>query len=241
MTIRLFEVGGSIRDELMGIENPPDRDFCAVSPKGWDALLVWCHQNMRKVFLVTPEFFTIRGMMPNGTAIDVVMCRKEQGSIDGRHPEHVEPGTLQDDLVRRDFTMNALAREVNPTTLEPIGEIIDLFGGIADAEAKHLRTVGNVEDRLKEDGLRVLRAARFAVTKGLTLDLNLMFALNSEHWWHHARNSVSEDRIRVEVHKMMSHDTAKAIRFLMTSCHKEAIDTLFSRGNIWLKPTLEKK
>jgi tRNA nucleotidyltransferase/poly(A) polymerase len=180
-------------------------------------------------------------MMHNGTSIDIVMCRKESGSLDGRHPEHVEPGTLKDDLQRRDFTVNALAREVNPTTLEPIGEIIDLFGGIADAEAKHLRTVGIVEDRLEEDGLRILRAVRFAVTKGLTLDLHLMFALNNEHWWHHVRNSVSEDRVRVEVHKMMSHDTAKTIRFLTASCHDEALDTLFSRGNIWLKPTLEKK
>ena len=55
MTIRLFEVGGSIRDELMGIDNPPDRDFCAESPDGWEALLAWCHANMKRVFLVTPE------------------------------------------------------------------------------------------------------------------------------------------------------------------------------------------
>ena len=61
--IRIFEVGGSIRDELMGIDNPPDRDFCAVSPEGWEVLLAWCKSNMDKVFLVTPEFFTVRGMI----------------------------------------------------------------------------------------------------------------------------------------------------------------------------------
>ena len=108
MTIRLFEVGGSIRDELMGIDNPPDRDFCAEAPS-WEALENWCFEKMKKVFLVTPEFFTIRGMMPNGTAIDVVMCRKDGPSSDGRHPDHVEPGTLLDDLARRDFTVNAMA------------------------------------------------------------------------------------------------------------------------------------
>ena len=57
MTIRLFEVGGSIRDELMGITEFPDRDFCAESPEGWKELLTWCHENMQRVFLVTPQFF----------------------------------------------------------------------------------------------------------------------------------------------------------------------------------------
>lgn len=56
MTIRLFEVGGSIRDELMGIDNPPDRDFCAESPEGFAALMVWATKNMERIFLVTPEF-----------------------------------------------------------------------------------------------------------------------------------------------------------------------------------------
>mgnify|MGYP001364628046 CR=1 FL=1 len=137
MTIRLFEVGGSIRDELMGIDNASDRDFCAESPEGWETLLAWCHDNMEKVFLVTPEFFTVRGMMPNGTAIDVVMCRKDGPSSDGRHPDHVEEGTLMDDLMRRDFTMNARAREVDPKTLEPIGKIIDHFGGAADRDPQN--------------------------------------------------------------------------------------------------------
>ena len=241
MTIRLFEVGGSIRDELMGIANPPDRDFCAVSPKGWDALLAWCHQNMSKVFLVTPEFFTVRGHMRcGGKPIDIVMCRKEQGSLDGRHPEHVEPGTLEDDLRRRDFTVNALAREVDPNTLKPIGEIIDLFGGAADIELRQLRCVGDTHDRLTEDGLRVLRAARFAVTKSLSPDIHLLNALSDAAWWRHAVATVSEDRVRQELHKMLVHNTADAIRFLADTCHEEAVHILFN-GNIWLKPTVEKK
>ena len=141
MTIRLFEVGGSIRDEAMGINNPPDRDFCAESPEGWNALLAWCHNNMKRVFLVTPEFFTIRGMMPNGTAIDVVMCRKDGPSSDGRHPDHVIVGTLLDDLARRDFTINAMAREVDTKTLEPVGNIIDPFNGMEDIRTQVLRPV----------------------------------------------------------------------------------------------------
>ncbi|HIE84114.1 MAG TPA: CCA tRNA nucleotidyltransferase, partial [Dehalococcoidia bacterium] len=147
-TIRLFEVGGSIRDEQMGITEIPDRDFCAESPEGWDALLAWCKTRMKKVFLVTPEFFTVRGMIGKDV-IDIVMCRKDGPSTDGRHPDSVEPGTLMDDLARRDFTMNAMAREVDPKTLQPIGEIIDPFNGHADIKNGILRCVGETNERLR--------------------------------------------------------------------------------------------
>lgn len=242
MTIRLFEVGGSIRDELMGIDNPPDRDFCAESPDGWRALHCWCHDNMERVFLVKPEFFTVRGRMSDGTTIDVVMCRKDGPSSDGRHPDHVEPGSLLDDLARRDFTVNAMAREVNPKTLEPIGEIIDPFDGKFDLEHRVIRCVGETEDRLEEDGLRILRAARFAVTKGLTLNGDLEKALEDETWWAFVERSVSENRIREELNKMFAHDTTATLRFLMHHCSSSAADFLFGdTTNIWLKPTMEKK
>jgi tRNA nucleotidyltransferase/poly(A) polymerase len=242
MTIRLFEVGGSIRDELMGIDNPPDRDFCAESPEGWETLLAWCNTNMKKVFLVTPEFFTVRGMMPNGTAIDVVMCRKDGESSDGRHPDEVEPGTLMDDLERRDFTVNAMAREVNPETLEPIGEIIDPFSGRTHLEARSLRCVGITSARLEEDGLRVLRAARFAVTKDLCLDDTLKTCLQDPAWWDFVLKTVSVERIREELTKMFKFSTVNAIRFLTLSVSPNALALLGEEGSgIWLKPTVEKK
>lgn len=239
--IRIFEVGGSIRDELMGIDNPPDRDFCAESPAGWRALLHWCHDNMDKVFLVTPEFFTVRGMIGKD-AIDIVMCRKDGPSSDGRHPDHVEPGTLMDDLARRDFTMNAMAREVDPKTLEPIGEVIDPFGGAFDAEEGVLKCVGDTEERLEEDGLRLLRAVRFAITKDLTPCFGLATALEDETWWAFVERSVSENRIREELNKMFAHSTPETLRFLMNNCSSGAVDFLFGNTtNIWLKPTMEKK
>ena len=240
MTIKLFEVGGSIRDELMGIDNPPDRDFCAESPEGFAALMVWATRNMKKIFLVTPEFLTIRGMMPNGTAIDVVMCRKDGPSSDGRHPDSVEPGTLFDDLARRDFTINAMAREVDPTTLEPIGEIIDPFNGRDDIKTLCLRTVGDPRERFLEDGLRVLRAARFACTKELGISKDLKVELDSGFWWDFVCNTVSRERIREEFTKMFKHDTAKAMIFLVGMLPPEAMN-LFHKMGIWLKPTLEKK
>ena len=242
MTIRLFEVGGSIRDELMGINNPPDRDFCAESPEGWETLLAWCKSNMKRVFLVTPEFFTVRGMMQNGTAIDVVMCRKDGPSIDGRHPDHVEPGTLKDDLLRRDFTVNAMAREVDPKTLKPIGEIIDHHWGIEDLKEGILSCVGCTSIRLEEDGLRILRAARFAITKDLMPDDELETALRDENWWAFVESSVSEERIREELTKMFKHDTLATLHFLMNNCSPSAIDFIFGGTiDIWLKPTMERR
>jgi tRNA nucleotidyltransferase/poly(A) polymerase len=239
--IRIFEVGGSIRDELMGIDNPPDRDFCAESPAGWEALLGWCEEHMDKVFLVTPEFFTVRGRIGKDT-IDIVMCRIDGSSSDGRHPDHVEIGTLMDDLARRDFTMNAMAREVNPRTLKPIGEIIDPFGGAFDAEEGVLKCVGDTVERLEEDGLRLLRAARFAITKDLIPNDDLELALQDETWWAFVERSVSEERIREELSKMFKHDTAATLRFLFHHCSSCAVDFLFGdTTNVWLKPTTEKK
>jgi len=242
MTIKLFEVGGSLRDELMGIDNPPDRDFCAESPEGWEALLAWCHTNMERVFLVTPEFFTVRGKMSNGTAIDIVMCRKDGPSSDGRHPDNVEPGTLLDDLARRDFTVNALAREVNPKTLEPIHiTFFDPFEGFKDLENSALSCVGNAEERMKEDWLRLLRAARFIITKNLEPDGDLDLLLNTNDSWRSMINSVSAERIRGELTKMFKHNTVDTLEFLTNCCSASTLRILFTHTNIWLKPTLEKK
>ena len=239
MTIRLFEVGGSIRDKLLGIDNPPDRDFCAESPDGWEALLAWCDANMERVFVIKPQFFTVRGRLSTGDTIDVVMCRKDGASSDGRHPDEVEPGTLLDDLARRDFTVNAMAREVDPGTLVPMGGLVDPFEGRRALLNRRLKCVGETSQRLEEDGLRVLRAARFAVTKGLVPELSLSRCLHSSHWWDFVALTVSIERIREEVNKMMKHSTVETLRFLHSNCHPTAIDVLFE--TIWLKPTLEEK
>lgn len=240
MTIRLFEVGGSIRDEVMG-SSSPDRDFCAVSPEGWPALVEWCHSNMDKVFLVTHEFFTVRGIIGK-SPIDIVMCRKDGPSEDGRHPDFVEPGDLSDDLARRDFTVNALAREVSPLTLEPIGSIIDEWGGLEAAEKGFLFAVGNTVERFEEDGLRLLRAARFAVTKDLKPSPEIAACLADAKWWIFLEETVSQDRIREELTKMFKHNTAATISFLAAHCANAAIVILMgNESGLWLKPTTEKR
>lgn len=242
MTIRLFEVGGSIRDELLGIDKILDRDFCAEAPS-WKDLLSWCQTNMKKVFLVTPEFFTVRGITQNGVPIDVVMCRKDGASSDGRHPDFVEPATLLDDLSRRDFTINAMAREVDPLTLSPIGEIIDPFGGREDLQTHVLRCVGEARERIDEDGLRVLRAVRFCVTKRLGASTELLKCLKDPSVWQFMKESVSVERIREELNKMLKVDTVSTFRFLTSNCcSMTAVDVLFDNtSGLWLKATLEKR
>lgn len=234
--IKIFEVGGSIRDMLLGKENK-DRDFCAVAPS-WDALLKWCETKMSKIFLVTPEFFTIRGFM-GGEAIDIVLCRKDGASSNGRHPDEVTPGTLEDDLARRDFTMNALAVEVD-TNLNRIGEIIDLFGGQEDIKHRRIKCVGHTQERLQEDGLRLLRAVRFILTKNVSPDEELQHALETSVWWNWLEETVSTERIREELHTVFKHDTVATIKFLVWNCCPAATRCLFKNG-IWLKPSMEKK
>ena len=234
--IKIFEVGGSIRDMILNKPNK-DRDFCAVAPS-WEALLEWCETNMSKIFLVTPEFFTVRGFM-GGQAIDIVLCRIDGPSTDGRRPDCVTPGTLEDDLSRRDFTMNSLAIEVD-TKLNRIGEVIDLFGGVKDAEDGLIKCVGNTKDRLAEDGLRLIRAIRFAITKDLEIDDFLWNELWMKDQWDFVKATVSQERIREELQKCFKHDTPGTLRFFARNTCPESLDVLFSDG-LWLKPHLGRK
>ena len=238
MSIEIFEVGGSLRDELLGIDNPPDRDFCAVTTNGWEELLTWANNSMNKIFQVREEFFTIRGLIGKD-AIDIVMCRKDGFHSDSRRPDSVEPGTLLDDLSRRDFTVNAMARQVSVENLSPIGDIIDPFNGQADVLSKTLVCVGNAKERMEEDHLRLLRAIRFAVTKGFELNPELIAMTHTLKPWINLSQNVSVDRIRQELHKMFKEAPITSMKFLVENCHPSALAVLFD--NIWLKPTTEKK
>lgn len=237
MAIKLFEVGGSIRDELMGLESA-DRDFCAVSPKGWESLLSWANNKMR-VFKVAPEFFTIRGAL-GPDVIDIVMCRRDGASSDGRRPDEVEPGTLLDDLARRDFTCNAMARPVN-RNLEVIGDIVDPFGGEADIRNRRLVSVGDAQARFEEDNLRLMRAVRFSVTKSMILSSDLEHMIEDPRNWQSMMTTVSIERVREEMNKMFGFSTPAALRFMSMHLPPSVFDALFEDGRLWLKPTLAKR
>lgn len=241
--IAIYEVGGCVRDSLVGVESK-DIDFSVEAPS-FEALRDFLEENKFDIFLETPEFLTIRARFPkeithpaiptrfigekNLPTADFVLARKEGEYTDGRHPDQVLMGTIYDDLARRDFTVNAIARDKD-------GNYIDPHGGQADLIARKLKAVGKAEDRLKEDALRALRAIRFSITKNLTPDEELWEALRSE-WLPPLLASVSYERRREELHKAFKKDTVQTMNMLY-EMNEDFRNAVFE-GGLWLKPTME--
>jgi tRNA nucleotidyltransferase (CCA-adding enzyme) len=133
----------------------------------------------------------------------------------------VKPGTLEDDIFRRDFSANALCRDIQ-------GNLIDLVGGVSDIENRILRFVGDPEQRIKEDGLRILRGFRFQITKGFTPDPETDAILRSSLAVEMLAG-VSKERIREELNKMFIASTFDSLRLLQTLPDK-MLKSLFSCG-----------
>jgi tRNA nucleotidyltransferase/poly(A) polymerase len=241
---QIFKVGGCVRDKLLGVESK-DIDFTFVLDdldqtveEGFQSMTSWLAHEAFSIFLSTPDCFTIRAKFPKshkneGLVADFVMARKEIGYIDGTRQPILVLGTLEDDLIRRDFTLNAMAEDDD-------GNIIDLFGGKEDLERKILRTPLPAEQTMMDDPLRFLRALRFAVTKGFLINYDIISAMTQPEILEKLEKVVSAERIREEVFKMMKHDTVASLDLF-----REVENTLpgftklvFSRG-IWLKPTFE--
>jgi tRNA nucleotidyltransferase/poly(A) polymerase len=206
-----------------------------------------------EIFLSIPEHLTIRARFPKadeiitmkfvsgpprtmdisgfkGMTADFVLARKEGAYTDGRRPDHVEPGTLLDDLGRRDFTINAIAKA-------PDGSLIDPFNGQADLSNRLIRTVGDPFERLSEDALRAVRALRFALTKGMRIEgeLEKVLLFNSEIHDAVAFN-ISDERISEELSKMFRYDSLEAM-FLL---HKyPALTGAMFTGKVSLDTTLK--
>lgn len=224
--IKRYLVGGAVRDTILG-KTPSDRDYTVEAPS-FEAMHDWLVEQGHTIFLSTPEFGTIRSRLGKEAA-DHVLARKEGPYSDGRHPDWVVPGTLEDDLRRRDFTCNALA-------MDESGEIIDLFGGIADIQRGILRAVGAPMDRLKEDPLRVYRALRFSVTMPLTIENELSYAMRLLSVLG-SMESVSTDRIRVELGKMFAFDPIASMNLLVNT-YPDYLKLAVERG-IWFEPTVK--
>ena len=159
------------------------------------------------------------------------MARKEVGYIPGTRTPIVEPGTLYDDLSRRDFTVNALAKD--PDT----GEIIDYFNGVEDLKNKVLRTPLKPSVTFDDDPLRILRGIRFEITKGLKMPSKLR-GLIQNYAYTKKMSVVSEERIREELIKCFRHDTSKTIKILQEFTNLS--DYIWANTRLWLKPTNEK-
>lgn len=240
---KFYEVGGKIRDELLGLKSK-DVDYVAVpndmllrdyktAPEMFEVLDDYLTAEGFKIFLRTPEFYTIRAMFPEGHkyqgVADFVMARKEIGYIEGTRNPIVVPGTLYDDLVRRDFTVNAMAKDED-------GNIIDLFNGMEDLKNMKLRTPLPCKQTFDDDPLRILRAIRFHITKGFSFSADI----SDEIYCYDYENKmgvVSEQRIREELARMFKYDTLKTIDALQVFPRLKKY--IFEKTNLWLKPTFE--
>jgi putative nucleotidyltransferase with HDIG domain len=197
-------VGGCVRDVLM------DR-----LPKDWDVTTNALPEDIQRIFPHTfyeNDFGTV-GVVNDETTdpavqvIEVTPYRAESGYSDKRHPDTVRFGaTLQEDLRRRDFTMNAIA-------LDPLsGNLTDPHKGQSDIEQKIIRTVGSAEERFGEDALRIMRAVRLAAELDFELAEETIAAI---HKLAETLSDISTERIRDEFTKLiMSDNPRKGIEFL---------------------------
>lgn len=245
--MKLFEVGGCVRDELMGVKTN-DIDFTVVLDntdqtvdEGWGQMLSFLKEEGYQIFLETKDCFTVRAKFPKnhvneGLVADFVMARKEVGYVLGTRKPILELGTLNDDLIRRDFTLNALAKDMD-------GNIIDLFNGIEHLKKGLLVTPMDSMKTMMDDPLRILRALRFSVTKGFEVSLDIMESMKQPDILNKLKTTVSQERIREEITKMMKHDTIMTMK-LLVDIDRDFItgflDIVF-RDGMWLKPTNEKK
>lgn len=225
--VKIFKVGGAVRDSLLGVQSK-DIDFAVEAPS-FEAMRDHILAN-GTIYLEKPEYFTIRGKL-NGVDADFVLCRKEHGYTDGRRPDLVTVGDIYDDLSRRDFTMNAIAIDVET------GERIDPHGGQNDILHSVIRCVGSADQRFNEDSLRLLRAIRFAITKGFTLDNAIESCLNDWAVVSKLKN-VSPERIREELNRCFKHNTFATWRKFED--FPILADTIFKIPGLKLEVTLNK-
>ncbi len=199
LNMRVYLVGGCVRDLILGFPNP-DIDLVV---EGDATLLASTFKKKYKEVTVKtyPEFGTATLHFLNGDRFDLATARTEYYAHPGAKPE-VEHSSLKQDLYRRDFTINALALEVDP---EHRGEVIDFFGGLQDMESRVLRILNNLS--FIEDPIRILRAVRFEVKLGFQMEpLTFDFAKNALETGKF--DSFSGDRLKQELKYGLSGPSA---------------------------------
>ena len=190
-----YIVGGCVRDAILGKE-----------PADWDITTSAKPLQIKSIFQKTVDTG-----LKHGTV--TVLMEKEPFEvttyrIDGEYEDHRRPNdvtfttNLKEDLMRRDFTINAMAYN------EKDG-LVDLFGGVDDLKKKVIRCVGNPDDRFDEDALRMLRAVRFAAQLGFEIDAPTMDAIRRKHEY---LKDISAERIQVELTKLLVSDYPEKIK-----------------------------
>jgi len=191
-----YLVGGCVRDLVLGRE-PADYDVAT------DATPDQVMRIFPRSYAVGAQFGVV--LIPaeglSGGTIEVATFRSDIGYSDGRHPDQVRyTSSPQEDVQRRDFTINGLL-------YDPVADkILDYVGGLADIRRGVIQTIGNPEQRFREDKLRMLRAVRFAARFGYEIDSATFSATKELAPLIH---QVSSERIREELTKMLVEGRAR--------------------------------
>ena len=181
-----YVVGGCVRDSILGRK-----------PDDWDITTSAKPEQVKELFHRTVDTGLQHGtvtVLMEKEGYEVTTYRVDGEYEDGRHPKEVTfTASLEEDLKRRDFTINAMA-------YNPSGGLVDLFGGLEDIDRKIIRCVGDPLERFTEDALRIMRAVRFSAQLGFSIEEETRKALkvlapNLKH--------VSAERIQVELVKLL--------------------------------------
>ncbi len=201
-----YVIGGWVRD--IHLDRPsPDIDIVVVG-SGIELASLVAEEFGRRRFLKVYKNFGTAMLNYQGYEIEFVGARKESYREDSRKPV-VEDGTLEDDISRRDFTINAMAISLNR---KDYGTLIDLHGGLKDIEAGIIRTPLDPEITYSDDPLRMMRAVRFAVQLGFDVEKESFQAIRNNA---HRLSIVSIERVMDEFNKIMLSDTpGKGIKIL---------------------------
>lgn len=218
---KLYLVGGSVRNMLIY------KDKALENIKDWDMTTDATPEEMLEMF---PKAFYDNAFGTVGIpvksiietehpgVIEITTFRTERGYIDRRHPSEVAWGkTIEEDLSRRDFTMNAIAFELTNKTVIPDSDrgsmdsrlrgndinLIDPFHGQEDIENKLIRAVGNPNQRFKEDALRLIRAIRFAAQLGFQLEGKTLQAISEDAA---LLEAIAKERVRDELMKLLASE-----------------------------------
>ena len=202
-----YLVGGCVRDIFLG-----------KNPKDWD---ITTNANPEQIISLFPKTFyentfgtvgVVNEMIEDPTlkVVEVTPYRLESSYSDFRHPDEVKfSKKLEDDLKRRDFTINAIAVTLSNGAIK---DVVDLYGGIKDIKDRIIKAVGNADDRFTEDALRIMRAVRLANDLCFTINIDTERAIQSHS---SLLKKISSERIRDEFVKViMSKEPKKGIELM---------------------------
>lgn len=269
--IQIFRVGGCVRDQFLGraskdidfsvvlgehadiLRPSQDTGFSMSASEGFSTMREWLLSEGLEIFEETPSKFTIRGKLPKehrlskwGNVVDFVLARREHGYTPGTRSPIVSVGSLYDDLARRDFTVNAMALDMEDN-------LIDLFNGQQDIERRLLVTPLDPRVTMMDDPLRFLRALRFSVTLGFTYHRSILQVVDAS-FLDKFKQVISPERISAELTKMMKHDVVLSLELLSEVEHHVRVmhrdypsdnslhhasfyKTILGSNKLWLMPT----